>query len=332
MAFVKYTSIDNVPQVADEFRKAGYAQKNEIWIAREKVHGANCSFAQARGGKIIICRRNGEVDDDFYNYKDAGVLDNLLPKVEKLFKDLFAEHSAESISLYGEYFGGAYWNSDMEMITGENATCIQKGVFYSPDNHFNAFDIILKMKDFRSFLPIYRTIRLCEDYDIPVLPILHEGTMDDMISLNPTFTSTIPGMLGNQPVETNIAEGFVLCPILPHVTKRGRRVIIKHKAPAFSEVKPRTRMPKSKVEFVIPDEIADEVDIARQYITINRYHNVVSKLSSADKENFAKTSGLLVKDALEEYIKDHPDIINKKNKKIFTKVMQLETDVVLEKF
>jgi hypothetical protein len=50
----------------------------------------------------------------------------------------------------------------------------------------------------------------CETADLPVLRALHEGTLPELLQLNPLFLTTIPERHGMPPLADNYAEGFVL--------------------------------------------------------------------------------------------------------------------------
>ena len=87
------------------------------------------------------------LDERFYNFQT--ILDELQPKFTNIWQTLKASHPHMSqLTFFGEIIGGAYGHP--EVSKNNQAIKVQKGIAYSPDNHFFAFDIMLNATTFLS--------------------------------------------------------------------------------------------------------------------------------------------------------------------------------------
>jgi hypothetical protein len=80
------------------------ALDKQIWVASEKIHGANLCICTG-GTEIVVAKRRSVLDpgDPFFGYKRA--IAPLIPVVRALFRRLGEVTWA---LLYGEPFGGRY--------------------------------------------------------------------------------------------------------------------------------------------------------------------------------------------------------------------------------
>ena len=88
-------------------------------------------------------------------------------------------------SIYGEYFGGNYPNSDGKYKH------VQKGVYYVPQHEFMAFDIRI-FTDKTTFWVDVTDIPKCLGDNLRSVPIYARGSFDDMYNINAKIDSTIP--------------------------------------------------------------------------------------------------------------------------------------------
>jgi len=307
--FKKYNSIENTYQseFLDKIKTHGFW--NETFIVQEKVHGANLSFWTTDGIHFNTAKRTGEIDanDDFYNYKT--VLNNIKSKLTLLWglvKVDFPE--LEQLTIFGELFGGNY----PSQLVSKNklATPIQKGIYYSPDNHFYAFDILInKVK----YLSVDTINAYFEKLKLLHAKTIFKGTLDDCLKYSNDFDSTISDELGLPKTENNTIEGVVIKPIKSLFFNDGSKVILKNKNDKWAEKIKRTKkieanLPPSKLVLELQNEI-------KNYITVNRLLNVISKIGEVTIKDTGKVMGMFNKDIVDDFTKDNHKILTELDKK-----------------
>lgn len=226
MEFMKYSSIENSyrKRFLDKIVEEGHAGLE--YVVQEKVHGANFSFWMNEV-KTECAKRSGFVKEGegFFNFEDVK------KKYYKQMRDLFESFQREGASLvtvYGELFGGEYPHPD---VPKNHQKCIQKEVYYSPEQDFIAFDLkldgVLMSVDFAN--------KVFEKFGIPYCKTLFRGSLEDCLKYNNKYITTIPEQLGLPPIEDNICEGNVIRPVEPIRMWSGERLILKNKNEVFSE-------------------------------------------------------------------------------------------------
>lgn len=168
MEFKKFSSLENTYR-QNLIDKTQYEGKDGgLWIATEKLHGANFSF-WCDGTEVKVASRSHFVDGTFYNCQ--AVINKYSDSVMSLFKLLNSEH--KELVIYGELFGGN----------------VQKEVEYG-EKDFRAFDLALdgvvqsKLNQ-RAW---------CEGVGILSAPLIASGTFSECLALSNTFKSTLtPG-------------------------------------------------------------------------------------------------------------------------------------------
>mgnify|MGYP003385712574 CR=1 FL=1 len=332
--FKKYSSIDNPYQVVEKFKQYGHG--NQEWLGFEKVHGSNYQFTwdidpdESDSTVVKVGKRTSilEQDEKFMNHQR--VRDRYIDNVKKLF-EFIRENSDEplkKIVLFGEFYGGTgYGETKAHPESGHP----QKNIMYCCDNDFVGFDMYIQNASSEhkgTWAPPLDLISLCEQFSIPVLRPLHRGTLDTLMKLSPEFVTTIPTIFHNlEPIEGNLAEGFVLKPVIPSYMPNGSRVIVKYKSVLFSEEKPhKIKIKKESLPIEIPDEVRGLMEEAGRFITQARLDNVKTKLNDGDKHNLNKVNGLLVGDAYDDFSKTNT--VDKKQKKFITgHLMQLAQEI-----
>jgi enoyl-[acyl-carrier-protein] reductase (NADH) len=86
------------------------SSKTDIWVATEKIHGANFCFSY-NGKEMKYSRRKAFLgkDEKFYTFQEIAIKND--DKIKSLFKNLKQEESElVSIKVYGEIYGGIYPN------------------------------------------------------------------------------------------------------------------------------------------------------------------------------------------------------------------------------
>lgn len=304
--FVKYSSLTNhyEGKFINGVIMNGFT--GGMWVAREKIHGANFSLMTSDGIKVIPAKRSGEILPTEQFYGCEPVVAKYSESVRKLWEALSTEMQLRGvvgdeleIQVYGEFAGRG----------------VQKDVDYG-EKDFYVFDIRVNGK----FVPDNIVAAYSTAVGLKMAPLLAYGTFDEIRALPITFDSVvnlansgaIPAKNGVEPEfknfmtlkdgeGENIAEGFVMKPVAPAFMPNGERVAIKCKTTKFTEKKN-----KQANRFNAPVALS-ESDTAKLneftcYLTENRVKNVLSKIDSANltAKDFGRIMGLTVQDALEE--------------------------------
>ena len=294
MEFVKFSSLDNTyPQ--NLIDKLQYEGKDAgLWIATEKLHGANFSF-WCDGKEVKVASRTQFVDGTFYNCQ--AVINKYSDKVLSLFHSI--PNNPSQIVIYGELFGGN----------------VQKEVEYG-EKDFRAFDMTIDGKVIHKL-----TQRSwCEGSGISNAPFISSGSLAKCLALENTFKSTLTP---EDYTDDNVAEGLVIEPVIPTWFNNGSRVYFKNKTASFSEKKAK---PKNQVFDLSEDESALLNEIIA-YNTEQRVSNVISKIGVVTNKDFGRILGLTTQDILEEFTKDterDPKKEAETNWKQFLKLLQAE--------
>lgn len=108
-------------------------------------------------------------------------------------------------------------------------------------------------------------------------------------------------------IDDNICEGVVIRPVEPCYLRNGSRVIIKNKNERFAEKKSGKKRNKLFAEPVsFSDALKSLILEAETYVNENRLANVVSHIGEVHlPKDFGKVMGLLSKDVLADFLKEH---------------------------
>lgn len=295
MEFKRFSSLENTyrQNLIDKVQYEG--KDGGLWIATEKLHGANFSF-WCDGTEVKVASRTQFVGGTFYNCQ--AVINKYSDKVISLFNALPAD--THQIVIYGELFGGN----------------VQKEVEYG-EKDFRAFDMSIDSVVQNKL--VQRS--LCEGSGIPNAPFIASGTFAECLALTNTFKSTLTP---EGYTEENTSEGLVIEPVEPNWFNNGSRIYFKNKTEGFSEKK---RKPKENIVFELSHEESELMDELLTYNTTQRVSNVISKVGQITNKDFGKILGLTTQDLLEEFTKEteqDPKQIAESNWKSFLKLLQSE--------
>ena len=318
MKFQRFSSIDNSyrSKTVNHYIEKGLSDGE--WTVGEKIHGSNASLWY--DGDELKCAKRGSFlkeTDNFYNYQK--VMEGHRERINNLFVILQQEinnnfnwatkleiTTLEYFAVYGELFGGWYPHPDVEKVEG--VTRVQKGVYYSPDNEFYAYDIKVNGQ----FINDDDCQRLLKAVGIFNAEPLFRGTFRECLEYKNEYQSTIPKRLGLPEIEDNICEGNVIRPVEPKFIECGSRVILKNKNDKWSEKM--AKEPKEKKEVILSDEASKLFREIDSLVTENRLRNVLSKTGPISQKEFGKLLGLLMQDVFEEFNKDWKEDFEKLNK------------------
>ncbi len=113
----------------------------------------------------------------------------------------------------------------------------------------------------------------------------------------------------------------------------GSRVILKNKNEKWTENKKSHKSAKAKAD--ISDTARQLSEAILDYITENRMNNVISKVGQVSFNDKGKLTGLLCKDVLDDFGKDHGttfNLLEKKEQKAVKKELNKEGGKFVRKF
>lgn len=311
LTFKKYSSIENSFDCAYMEKVRNHTPAGNRFVVQEKVHGSNCSFL-CDGEQIQFAKRTAVVADgeDFYQWQE--MVDRYRERILKVYQMIKASFSdLQSIIIYGEMFGGAYPHKEVKRIGAMSA--IQKGVYYCPGHDFYGFDIYVYTPDEAFYLDVDTANRIFAEAGFLYAETLFEGTLDECLAYPNAFPSTLYKHFGLPEIEDNICEGVVIRPKEPLYIPNGARIIIKSKNARFAEKKGVKHEPKTPR--LIADEVAELFTLADDYFTAQRLDNVKSHIGEVSfPKDLGRVSGLLAKDALEDFLKEHAEDYNNLDK------------------
>lgn len=192
----------------------------------------------------------------------------------------------------------------------KTAVRVQKGVFYSPRNHFYAFDIYINGTE---FLDVDEANALFEAEGLLHAQTLFRGTLEDCLQYSNQFVSTIPPMLGLPEIAENFCEGVIIKPVKVSRFNNDKRVILKNKNERWTEKKSFEKAIKRND--ALPEKVKKLQEAIATYATENRLDNVLSKIGEVSIADFKQVLGLFSKDIVEDFTKDYQSVLADMDKK-----------------
>lgn len=296
--FRKFNSIENTyrKEFINRIQLEGYWAGE--YVTQEKVHGANMSFYTSDGLNFTACKRGGPVleGENFYNH--ATVLAANLSGLKLIWIKLKAEFPAmEQLTVFGEVLGGDYPHPEVKK--NNHAQKVQKGVHYSPDNLFYAFDVMVD----GNYLGLDHANACFQAANLLHAKTLFRGTPEEALAYPNDFNSTLPAALGLPDIGENVVEGTVIRPVLTAYLANGKRVILKNKNDKWAEKKQRSK--SSAPAPALPAHILELRELAIEYVNENRLNNVLSKIGDVTIKDFGRVLGAFNKDIFDDFSKDN---------------------------
>ena len=314
--FKKYNSIENTYRKEFLERIKGHGLWNEEYIVQEKAHGSNLSYWTNDGVNFFSAKRTEPLqkDEKFYNYEN--ILDELKSNFHNIWNELKKNYlDLKQLTFFGEIIGGKYPHK--EVIPEKGSIKVQEGIYYSPKNHFYAFDIMINAE---KYLDPIEANNLFRKENILHAKTLFSGSIVDCLNYPNEFESTIPKDLGLPELKPNICEGVVIRPQINAYFNNGVRVILKNKNEKWSENKQYHKIIRKQEE--LSEKVIKLQEVILTYATENRLNNVKSKLGEVTQKDFGRVLGMFNKDIVEDFLKDYSQIVEdleKKELKLITK-------------
>ncbi|WP_196894798.1 RNA ligase family protein [Aureivirga marina] len=334
MKFKKFNSIENSYQekFIESIYENGFDSMN--YVVQEKVHGANFSFI-TDGKEIKIAKRTDFIEKEENFYNSYFILEKYKEKVIALFEFLAETKQIQTLTVFGELFGGGYPHKDVPR--DNTAKLVQKGIYYHKENDFFAFDILL---DNVNYLEVEEANELFENFDFIFAKTLFKGTLEACLTFENTFKTTIPTFYNLPEIEGNICEGVIIRPEKATFFPGGSRVLIKNKNEAWSENNgfiDRELLHKtiSGIDKEISEELKNLCEKAITYISENRLNNVISKIGEIkSRKEFGKILGMYNKDILQDFEKENElyKSLEKQNRKIVSKIINERASKLVEAY
>ena len=334
--FYKYPDIENSYQeeLIEKIKRAGYGCIQ--YIIMEKIHGSNTQIDYNYiTGEFAFGKRSGllEESETFYNLQSmlTEELKSSMRCLAEMMQCDLIEYglSLSTVKFYGEIFGGSYPHEDVPK--DKDAIKVQKAVFYSPSNHWMAFDVAFTVygTDKVFFLSGSKFWTLCILAGIPTVPILTVAdTLVQALAYPNDGLSKVYEKYGLPPIEDNVMEGVVIRPYNKDVWLGNTRVILKNKNQKFSEKKnAKKELPSEDV----PARVLQAREEISQFITYNRVHNVISHIGEVTPKDIGKVIQLTTADTLKDYNKEFHTLcfLDKKEEKMVTKFLAQEVGKIV---
>jgi Rnl2 family RNA ligase len=276
----------------------------EPWVATEKIHGTNFSFIYD-GKKVSHAKRNVPLDpkESFFNYQQT-ISKRHDAKIPKIFEKLKEKiPNLTQVTVFGEFYGGTY----VGVQTKNKA--IQKGLYYTPELEFEAFDIFFETDDGKKHILNYKeALKLFVEADLPYAEIVAEETLQQLMkTLDPEkYESQIYLKHKLEKVPDNFAEGFVLKPV-DAIFVEGERFCIKFKNSRSLEVlaqkaaeKDTAAKPAPAAKKEVSSEDQEVIAKVMTYVNAARLQNIGSKLTEEER-NLGKVVGLMMADVFKDF-------------------------------
>jgi Rnl2 family RNA ligase len=248
----------------------GPGSSGGIWVAQEKIHGAQLVLG-ASASRVRIGKRKAWLEDAdaFFGWQ------LFRPDLEQAGRELFELLRAEAQTLYfyGELFGGHYPHPDVVPVAGVSA--VQTGVWYAPGIHWALFDAVRVYDSDQppDFVAAEELAEAAARVGVLTPPVLAQGRKNEVAGTPVRFVSKVPELLGLPRIEGNFAEGIVV----KHTgsVSAAERGIVKRKIDEFDE----KRFDESEAwDSTKPLSLAELVEIAGRLVNEARMASAASKV------------------------------------------------------
>ncbi|MBA2540072.1 MAG: RNA ligase, partial [Deltaproteobacteria bacterium] len=213
------------PKIGNATDKAG-----GLWVATEKLHGAN--FVIGVAGEVVRFGKRKDwlaPDASFFGWQ------LIAPELADRARCIARALDAPQVVCFGELFGGAYPHPDVPSAPGLSA--VQTGVWYAPDLRWAMFDLLVATgdDDDGELIAFVEVEELAGAAGLTTAPVIGRGRRDDLDRLEVTGPTELPARFGLPAIANNLREGYVLKP--DRRMRNGERPILKRKLADFDDAR-----------------------------------------------------------------------------------------------
>lgn len=296
MKFKEFQSLinENPKNITGLFAEEHY--KNLWCVATEKLHGANFSvYLYKEDGvvKIRFASRNQfiGIENQFFNFKRYFTES----KIEelKVIAEAHLTHNNHCIRFIGELFGGH---------DALNTKPVQKEIMYDGDIQFAVFsveDYNIGDEDNTHYLNWPHVINLCNNFNLPLVPIINIDTLENLYKIDPNEQSA----LSTKP--NQIREGF--CVREMYNEEDQIPLILKKRSPNFLENKGKL---SSSKELSLDPAFLETFNKVLEMVTPQRVSNVNSHHGYTVIKNFPDLQRSVMEDITKDALKDYEIDLN----------------------
>ena len=246
MQHKKYKSIPKTHEIrtTDYYVECGFDKLE--WYVSEKIHGANFSFISAPDDSPVLHAERGDILENYQGGSDTKNFFNHMniPATAHFDRQVKAmsKHLGKTIQVYTEFYGSGITKSPYIPYVQIPESAPDNGAY----RNFIVLDIrVIEVMSNTTpdtegqnevsdrFLSLDELISLTSAFNLPMVAILFRGDMWSCIKYDTNFKSILAASNG---IDTD-AEGIVIKPVQSIYTSSGERVILKHVADKFSDVK-----------------------------------------------------------------------------------------------
>ncbi len=330
MKFYKYPDIENHyrKKIINDNLKYNPHMQNEIYIAQEKIDGANFQIAiDTRTSEIKYGKRSSYLSEksNFFDYQTvikSEMIDDFIQSfinvinlnyITKEQYDKYIDLSFNNCNKLDEFYVYYLKHKPIQVILyGElYGKGIQKRINYGDKKYIKFYDIRFIMEDESSvFLPVYLFYHLFHELEFNELA---SPMISKFKNLNDALEMDVENIKTHCFELSNIGEDFVEGVVIKPLHNSNTRFYIKKKTKRFSED---NHNKKNKKELTNEEKQALNLrESFEEYINENRINSAISKFGPVEKPQYSEFIKFVINDALNDFIKDYENEYNKLNKK-----------------
>lgn len=284
---LKYPKLERVSRVLPHEDEA-------LYVATEKLDGANFQIVVDKDGELSYFRRTGELslDEKFYDFQSAVKDKEIVGLIEKV-KEHFIFDEYDKVHLFGELYGGGI-NRRIPYLEKGEVKIKFFDIFLTGENAYKrifSFNELINLFDRFGYLNL-------------LVPVIKIGTWEEVWGIDVESLKSVVSYK-----EDAISEGVVIKPLTKVILDYyGSPVYVKKKSKAFEEI---SSIKKERE----PKEVHPLEEMFGTYINENR---VLSYFSKEGRIKYYDQIGLYIKpildDAWEDFVEDYPEALPDKRK------------------
>lgn len=284
MEFKRYSSIENHyrRKFIDKMLEHNPGASEQMWVAREKLDGANIQILFSPHKPMQVGKRSGfiEANDSFFDIRET--LSRYSHELDVLQR--WSNLLNQQFRIFGELYGPG----------------INNRVDYGKAKRIAIFDVeletgLLTQHELEDWL-------YTRDLEGMLPKLFKKGTLDECLAVD---------------VEVANIEGIVIKPYDTNLFYQMERFIIKKKSESFKDQETGENEPKGPTE---KDEMYDLNQVFRKYITKNRVLDVCAKRGPiTEMKQIGEYIILVLEDAKVDFLKDNElgELTTKQEKAVY---------------